>query len=56
MRGGWLISCVYIEYYGEEMAPMAPWRTPARIEVKFEISEPTLVAKNLFSRYDLKNK
>jgi hypothetical protein len=28
--------------------------TPARIGTKFEISEPTLVAKNLFSRYDLK--
>jgi len=38
---------------GEEMAP---WGTPARIAAKYEISEPTLVAKNLFSRYDLKNK
>jgi len=38
---------------GEEIAP---WGTPARIGAKFEISEPTLVAKNLSSRYDLKNK
>jgi len=35
---------------------MAPWGTPARIGAKIEISEPILVAKNLFSRYDLKNK
>jgi len=35
---------------------MAPWGTPANIGAKFEISEPTFVAKNLFSRYDLKNK
>jgi len=38
---------------GEEMMP---WGTPAKIEAKFEISESTFVAKNLFSRYDLKNK
>jgi len=36
---------------GEEMAP---WGTPARIGAKFETTEPTLVVKNLFSRYDLK--
>jgi len=35
---------------------MVPWGTPARIGVKFEISEPTFVEKNLFSRYNLKNK
>lgn len=35
---------------------MSAWETPARIGVKFETSEPTFVAKNGWSRKNLKNK
>jgi len=37
-----LIGCVYIKQYLKEIAP---WGTPASIGVKFDITEPTFVAK-----------
>jgi hypothetical protein len=35
---------------------ITPWETPAKIGDKWENSEPTLVTKWRFSKYDLKNK